>query len=564
MALVALAAVGGCRRAKQALEGPEKPPYQDAMTPLITAKQLPFQRWSNVADFQPSVESFYKSRAYEPAWTHDGRLTEAAKGFLAAFPKADEKGLMPEDYDASRWEARQQWLATKDKNDIARFDVAMTVDTMRYLSDLHSGRVSPQHFNFEIDAQSKRLDLPKFLMDEAIVSSDVPKLLTSVEPDAEGYRRLEEALPKYLEAAKAETSPLPMVGSPIAPGQAYAGEAALEGRLAAEGDGEFAEGRAETRFTAEASDALRSYQQRHGLTADGRLTPATVKSLNVPVADRVRQIDDSLERWRWLPAPYLEPRLMVNLPEFVVRGYSPEHEREFTMRVVSGQMKDEHRTPVFTHMMKYLVFRPYWNVPVDIAKKELVPHMEASPGYLEAKNYETTNRAGKVLAGSSANDVAHGRVLVREKPGPGNSLGLVKFMFPNQYDIYLHSTPAMSLFQRSRRDLSHGCVRVQHADDLAVWVLRGQEAKDHEEWDLDHVHDAMNDEDGNNKTIGLKTQLPIVIFYATANIGDDGKLDFFDDVYEYDAEMDAVLKKGPPYPTKPEPVKPKTKPGDTV
>ena len=224
----------------------------------------------------------------------------------------------------------------------------------------------------------------------------------------------------------------------------------------------------------------------------------------------------------------------------------------------------EHKTPVFTHMMKYLVFRPYWNVPVDIAKKELVPHMEGSAGYLEAKNYETTNRAGKVLAGSTAGQVAHGLVLVREKPGPTNSLGLVKFMFPNQYDIYLHSTPAMSLFQRSRRDFSHGCVRVQHADDLAVWVLRGQQAKDHEDWDLDHVHDAMNDEDGNNKTIGLKTQLPIVIFYLTANVGDDGKVDFFDDVYQYDAEMDSVLAKGPPYPTKPEVVKPTTKPGDTV
>ena len=440
----------------------------------------------------------------------------------------------------------------------------MTVDAMRYLSDLHSGRVSPQHFNFEIDAQSKRLDLPKFLTDEAIGSSDVAKLLESVEPNADAYRKLEAALPRYLEAERAETRPLAVVAAPIAPGQAYAGEAALEARLAAEGDGEFAGDEAGTHFTEAASDAVKSYQQRHGLTTDGKLTPATVKSMNVPLADRVQQIDDSLERWRWLPEPYLEPRLMVNLPEFVVRGYSPEHEREFTMRVVSGQMKDEHRTPVFTHMMKYLVFRPYWNVPVDIAKKELVPHMEASPGYLEAKNYETTNRAGKVLTGSSANDVAHGRVLVREKPGPGNSLGLVKFMFPNQYDIYLHSTPAMSLFQRSRRDFSHGCVRVQHADDLAVWVLRGQEAKDHEEWDLDHVHDAMNDEDGNNKTIGLKTQLPIVIFYVTANIGDDGKLDFFADVYDYDAEMNAVLKNGPPYPTKPEPVKPKTKPGDTV
>ncbi len=560
-----LLVVQGCRKSGPGgLTGPARPPYQDTMAPLVMAQHLDFMHWPDVADFQPAVEHFYEDRQYEPAWTKDGKVTGAAKGWIAAFSKADEKGLSPEDYDASQWAERQGWLKSGGKDNIARFDVALTLDVMRYASDLHSGRVSPQHFNFEIDAQSKRLDLPKFVADQAMNADDVLQLLSSLEPEADGYRKLEEALPKYLEMAKAPAESLPMVDKAIGPGQAYAGEQALEHRLAMEGDGPEPGDGAGGTFTGAASDAVKSYQARHGLTTDGKLTPATIKSLNVPMADRVRQIDDSLERWRWLPDPYLQPRLMVNLPEFVVRGYSPEHEREFTMRVVSGQMKDDHRTPVFTHMMKYLVFRPYWNVPVDIAKKELVPHMERSAGYLEAKNYEATNRAGKVLAGATANEVAHGMVLVREKPGPTNSLGLVKFMFPNQYDIYLHSTPAMSLFQRSRRDFSHGCVRVQHADDLAVWVLRGQEAKNHEDWDLDHVHEAMDDEDGNNKTIGLKTQLPIVIFYLTSHVGDDGKVDFFDDVYNYDAEMDAVLAKGPPYPTKPEPVKPTTKPGDTV
>jgi murein L,D-transpeptidase YcbB/YkuD len=311
-------------------------------------------------------------------------------------------------------------------------------------------------------------------------------------------------------------------------------------------------------FNSTLSEAVKSYQHRHGIAEDGRLMPQMIRSLNVPMTDRVAQLQNSLERWRWLPEPYLHARLMVNLPEFVLRGYDPDHKLDFTMRVVVGQVMGQHRTPVFTHMMKYLVFRPYWNVPVDIARKELVPHMTANRGYLTSKNFEVTNNKGIVQADYTAKQVAQGAVMVREKPGPKNSLGLVKFIFPNQYDIYLHSTPAVSLFERSRRDFSHGCIRVQNPVDLAVWVLQGQG-----DWDEDKVQEAMSD-GPDNKTVSLKTPLPIVIFYLTAVVDEDGQTHFFDDIYGYDSEMQKVFAKGPPYPVKPEPVVPKTKPGDTA
>jgi murein L,D-transpeptidase YcbB/YkuD len=249
---------------------------------------------------------------------------------------------------------------------------------------------------------------------------------------------------------------------------------------------------------------------------------------------------------------------MVNLPEFVLRGYDPDHKLDFTMRVVVGQVMGQHETPVFTHMMKYLVFRPYWNVPVDIARKELVPHMAANRGYLASKNFEVTNNKGVVQTDYTAKQVAQGAVMVREKPGPKNSLGLVKFIFPNQYDIYLHSTPAVSLFERSRRDFSHGCIRVQKPVDLAVWVLQGQG-----DWDEEKVQEAMSD-GPDNKTVSLKTPLPIVIFYLTAIASEDGHTHFFDDIYGYDDEMQKVFAKGPPYPIKPERIVPKTKAGDTA
>jgi murein L,D-transpeptidase YcbB/YkuD len=307
------------------------------------------------------------------------------------------------------------------------------------------------------------------------------------------------------------------------------------------------------------SAAVKSYQHRHGFTEDGKLTPQTITSLNIPMTDRVAQLQDSLERWRWLPDPYLHARLMVNLPEFVLRGYDPDHKLDFTMRVVVGKVVGEHETPVFTHMMKYLVFRPYWNVPVDIARNELAPHISTNRGYLATKNFEVTDNKGAVLADYTAKQVAQGAVMVREKPGPKNSLGLVKFMFPNQYDIYLHSTPAVSLFEQTRRDFSHGCIRVQKPADLAAWVLQGQDG----DWDLAKVQAAMNS-GPDNRTVSLKTPLPIVIFYLTATVTGDGEVNFFDDIYGYDASMQKVFAKGPPYPVKPYPAAPKPKPGDTA
>jgi murein L,D-transpeptidase YcbB/YkuD len=314
-------------------------------------------------------------------------------------------------------------------------------------------------------------------------------------------------------------------------------------------------------YTADLSTAVKSYQHRHGLTEDGKLTPETIKNLNVPLTTRVVQLQDSLERWRWLPDEYVNAPLMVNLPEFVLRGYSPEHKLDFTMKVVVGKVVGEHYTPVFVHMMKYLIFRPYWNVPVDIAKKEIAPHMVSNSGYLGQKNFEAIDSKGNVLSGVTAKQVANGQAMVREKPGPKNSLGLVKFLFPNQYDIYLHSTPAPELFERTRRDFSHGCVRVQKPEDLAAWVLANSDTAG--DWDLPHVHDTMTSGPDNHQ-VNLKKPIPIVIFYVTALAAEDGHIHFFEDLYGYDQKLQEVLSKGPPYPTQPDPTVPKPTPGDTL
>jgi murein L,D-transpeptidase YcbB/YkuD len=558
-------AVGCHRKARKTTSAPNTTDYADNIQAVVQQKTLPMLKWPDYSDYQPAVQTFYDDRNNEVAWTRDGKPTGTARAFVEAFNDAAAKGLNPEDYDGPRWQARVQALDAKNEDGIAQFDVAMTIAVMRYVSDLHIGRVNPTHFNFDINVDSKKYVLAEFVSDQAVDASDVPKLITSVEPNSEQYRNTEAALGHYLDLAKkqvaANAPPLADVAKPLSVAQSYAEAGALLARLQLEGDAP-ADETVTTTYNKDLSDAVRSYQYRHGITDDGKLTEQTVKSLNVPLSSRVVQLQDSLERWRWLPDQYLNAPLIVNLPEFVLHVYDPDHKPEFTMRVVVGKVLGEHQTPVFTHMMKYVIFRPYWNVPVDIVRKELVPHMESNKGYLAAKNFEVTDNKGKVLTDYTTRQVAQGRVMVRERPGPKNSLGLIKFMFPNQYDIYLHSTPATQLFNRTRRDFSHGCVRLQEPAKLAAWVLQNQKAKDGDDWDLDKVQDAMNNGPDNTQ-VNLKTPIPIVIFYVTGFVEDDGHTHFFDDIYGYDAQLQAVLAKGMPYPVNPEPVVPKTTPGDT-
>jgi len=565
--LAALLLASGCHRHRKTTSAPNTTDYADQIQPLVEQKSLPFLRWPNDSDYQPAVARFYDDRNNEVAWTRDGKPTAQANAFIQAFHAAGAKGLNPEDYDDSRWAARVQKLPAKNPDDFAQFDVAMTVAVMRYISDLHIGRVNPTHFNFDINIDTKKYDLAEFVSDQSVDATDIPKLVASVEPNSKQYRATEDALAHYLTlAAQQQQSgapPLTVPAKALTPGDPYPEAGQLLSRLQLEGDAPADVPAPQTPiYTKALSDAVKSFQHRHGIAEDGKLTPQTVKSINVPLTDRVIQLQDSLERWRWLPDEYVNAPLIVNLPEFVLRGYGPDHQVDFTMKVVVGKVLGEHQTPVFAHIMKYLIFRPYWNVPVDIARKELVPHIMANRGYLSTRNFEVTDSKGNVLTDYTAHQVAQGAVLVREKPGPKNSLGLVKFMFPNQYDIYLHSTPEPMLFDRSRRDFSHGCVRVQQPDQLAAWVLEGQDDHDGQPWDLQKVQDAMN-HGPDNHTIVLKKPLPIVIFYVTGYVEDDGHTHFFDDIYGYDAQLQQVLAKGMPYPIAPDPAAPKLKPGDT-
>ena len=586
-ATLLLLLAAGCKSKPKSSTGkpiaaPNTAEFADAINPLLGQPKLPSLQYPGLGPYAQPLADFYRNRDFQIAWSHDGKPGSQALALIKAFADAESLGLRPADYDAApysnRWPARIAALGSRSHPAVADFDLALSVCAMRFLTDVHSGRVPPSHFSFEIDRASKALNFPQFLNDQVIDASDIPGLIHSLEPDSDDYRHTLDALHHYQDLAKLEKiksrDPLPIPSHQLSPGDFYSAARELEERLnfeynvpvlqaGADGDGR-------PRYTQVVSDAIKDYQALHGFTPDGKLGPATVRSLNVPMSTRVTQLIDSLERWRWLPDPYLKPRLLVNLPEFLLRGYSPVgpgdqgHQLEWSMRIVDGKAEGNHDTPVFVHMMKYVVFRPYWNVPISIIKKELVGHVSSNATYLEDKGYEVLTRTGKPATNVTANGLEHGLFLVRQKPGPTNALGLIKFMFPNQFDIYLHSTPELQYFSRQRRDFSHGCIRVQHPDQLAAWVLAGQDnPKTHDPWDLDAINDAFNDEDGNNKVVGLKTPIPINVYYLTAFPDEDGKTRFFDDIYDYDTDLNTTLQQGPPYPSKPLPPRQST-PGDTV
>ena len=477
---------------------------------LVTSGNLEVMRWPNFNDYRDWLQKFYGPTGFAPAWVQGSQPVPQALSLIEAFRDAGKKGLDPEDYDASRWEERIRALQGSSSGPaVARFDVALTVCTMRYVSDLRIGRINPQHFKFGLSVEQKKYDLAQFLRDRIMTASDLRAVLDEMEPPFTGYRRTEEALARYIELARTDDGEkLPAVTKPIEPGQLYLGVPRLARFLRLVGDLP-----ADATLPTDAQtyggplvDAVKRFQRRHGLDDDGRLGPATIKQLNVPLQDRVLQLQLTLERWRWLPAEFSAPPIVVNIPDFRLRALDENNNVVMDMRVVVGKAMRT-QTPVFTRDMTYIVLRPYWNVPPSILRGEIVPAIQRDRGYIARKNYEVTTHDGNVVTSGEISDevlaqLRAGKLAVRQKPGPSNALGLVKLIFPNEYNVYLHSTPSQDLFSRSRRDFSHGCIRVEKPAELAAWALRNNP-----DWALERVQQGMMS-GKDNVTVNLARPVP--------------------------------------------------------
>lgn len=470
-----------------------------------------------------------------PSWLVQGEPTASAETLLAAFRDAARWGLDPSDY------AAPLVIRTNDPE----WSAAMSQTAKRFVSDLHYGRIDPRKVGFDLPSRVQDLDLDAAAL-QLSRAADARSVISSVEPRYRHYAYLKTQLERYRALATDPTlTSLPALRHRrLGEGDPYTGASALRRLLIELGDlsSDSSPTPADDMLDAATTEALRRFQFRHGLAQDGLLGQRTFAALTVPISRRVRQIELTLERWRWLPSSG-GPTIIVNIPQyrlFAFRSADDDESRMLTMDVIVGQTYPHTRTPVFVGDLQYLIFQPYWDVPRSILTRELLPKIRTQPGYLVGNDLEivgATHAAGPTQHATAAelDGLASGKLRVRQRPGPRNSLGAVKFMLPNRYNVYLHGTPAVELFGQSRRTFSHGCIRVSDPHALAAYTL-DQAA---EAWSDEQIRQAMQGTE--TKRVDLAHPIRVMIVYGTAVATEAGRIYFFDDVYGNDARLSAVL-----------------------
>jgi murein L,D-transpeptidase YcbB/YkuD len=521
------------------LSAPDPP----ALRGIVDSGRNADLRWPDFTPYKAEVAKLYETNGYSLRWVQDGRVRPQGLAVIELLQKADAKGLDPEDYDGSRWQGRLLKLEQKpSEQDLVSFDTALTVSAMRYIRAIHCGRVNPKEFKFELDMEGKQLPLADFIQTQVVNAADPAVEIQKLEPPFLGYRKLLALLPVYEGYAKQNDGPkLSTVTKTVRPGQTYAGVVSLGRFLKTIGDIP-ASAQLDpngTTYDGALVAGVKHYQDRHGETPTGNLDARTISELNTPPARRIRQIKLTLERWRWLPHSFPQPPVVVNLPEFRVRAMNPDGTIAFYKNVIIGKAYG-HKSPVFEKEIQYVVFRPYWEVTPSIQRNEIVPHILKDANYISKNHFEVVTPKGEVVTDNQvSSEVLEGirslHLMVRQKPGETNSLGLVKIIFPNPDNVYLHGTDAPGLFTQDIRDFSHGCIRVEKPEDLVAWVLRNNPG-----WNLERVKATMNGEK-NNLQVNLVTRIPVLIVYGTATVNEENQIRFFDDIYGYDAELDKAL-----------------------
>lgn len=509
---------------------------------MLLQSRIPLLQRGDFGKERAIIGLLYRQHAYSPIWmSASGLLTGQALSLMQAMDSAGDFGLNPSSYEALK--LREAATAAKDDPSRAQVDLAISISALRFATHLHFGRVDPKAVDFHMPARSS-IDFVQVLSRLA-TEADATAALSSLEPQFQHYRTLKSALATYRKLENQPRKNLPPLRSKsIRPSETYAGAAQLRGLLAELGDLPAASDNAATECStldAEIVEGLKRFQFRHGLRQDGVLGRETYAQLVAPLHRRVRQIELTLERWRWLPVADA-PTIIVNIPQFRLFAFPRSDDREdqmITMDVIVGTFPRT-RTPVFAADLKYVKFRPYWDVPYSIMKGELLPQLRGNPAYLKQHDMEiVASQSDQATPLAPSMEVlerlAAGKLRLRQRPGADNPLGLVKFMLPNPYNVYLHSTPNRGLFSESNRTFSHGCIRVSDPVGLAAYVLRHAEGN----WTRENIEAAMQGAD--NQRVDLQQWIRVLILYGTAVATEAGKVYFFDDVYGNDARLEKLL-----------------------
>lgn len=457
---------------------------------------------------------------------------------------ADE-GLEPQHYHATELSQRVAVASTgptlKPQEKI-ELDRALTQAMQHYLSDLSRGRVNPSQIKANFSASPGAVIDVNTWLQLAVREQRLTPAVAQLAIQAPMATPLRQALARYraLNQHPAWQSPLPRLPkNKLSAGQAYAGLPLLAQRLQALGDLETGLP-VPARLEGKLLDALMRFQERHGLAPDGVLGPQTQQQLNITPDQRAEQIALTMERMRWTPLRQAARMMVVNVPEFVLRAYEVldgQIQVKLSMKVIVGKALDT-RTPLFDEAMHFIEFSPYWNVPPSIARHETVPQLRADPGYLARQDMEFVTASGQVfthVTPEHLDAVLAGKWRIRQRPGPKNALGDIKFNFPNNDNIYLHHTPSPGLFERERRDFSHGCIRVEDPVALARFVLQ-----DNPDWSEARIRAAMAS--GKSSTLRLEKPVTVLIAYSTVVIK-SGRVFFYPDLYGHDRLLADALRR---------------------
>lgn len=478
------------------------------------------------------LQRFYAPHGYAPAWSE-----QKARRALALLQGAEAQGLSRDEYGAAALQAQLDGRGAGQP----RFDAALTRAMLHYLADLRVGRVTSEFHTTRPDPRLHSFD-PVAQLRAALDGGSLAAAVAAAEPAFPFYARVKDALAHYRALAATPQQALPF-SKTVRPGEPYDAAAGLRERLVLLGDLPADAPAGESGFyTAGLAEGVRQFQLRHGLAEDGVLGKETMAALNVPLSHRVRQLELTLERLRWLPPLGPGRVIAVNLPAYrlwaINLGAPAQDTAALEMRVIVGESAKT-PTPLFIGQMRYLEFNPYWNVPRSIALGEMIPKLMRDRAYLVKHDMELVAANGSkptsTVSDASLAALRAGTMRIRQRPGPQNALGAVKFAMPNPMNIYLHSTSQRELFARNRRDLSHGCIRVEKPAELAHFVLADQAG-----WTSDSVAAAM--EPAPMRKVNLSAPIPVVLFYATAMVDRQGRLLFSRDIYRRDAALEAALK----------------------
>ena len=479
------------------------------MSPLAVALRAVPPEASRTAfeDSLPALNRYYTARDFRPMWTDGPSLSAGGQSVMAEIFRAAEDGLNPADYLLSRMSAV---AGRQDAAAIAEREVLMSLAAIRYAHDLGWGVTLPSEVDKDNSYDARPFDAAA-VFNTIVTAPDAGVALRGFAPQSFVYRLLKEGLARLRDVERHDGWTTATEGPTLREGDTGSRVQGLRKLLVERGDLQ-AISAVGDHFDAELTTALKQFQDRHGLKTDGVYGKQAVSEFNVPLATRILQLRLGLERLRWLPQRFTGRRIAVNLADF--KAYVLDDDKvTFETRAVIGKVF--HETPMFTGLMTYLVINPYWNVPPSITRAEILPKIKADPGYL-AKNHMEMD------AGS-----------VRQLPGPWNSLGRFKFMFPNPHNVYLHDTPARALFNEADRAFSHGCIRLEKPAELAALLLASQE------WTPERIRSVV--ESGRNTVVTLDTPIPVAISYATAFLAPDGLIHFRRDVYGRDKKLiDAI------------------------